>query len=80
MQNETNLSNEKINSLLNMLKSGSTDSGKLQNVLNDSQKQQVNSILSDPERLRQLLSSPQAQSLIKKFRNPPQEEKDNGSS
>ena len=80
MQNETNLSNEKINSLLNMLKSGSTDSGKLQNMLNDSQKQQVNSILSDPERLRQLLSSPQAQSLINKFRKPAQEEKDNGSS
>lgn len=80
MQNETNLSNEKINSLLNMLKSGSTDSGKLQNMLNDSQKQQVNSILSDPERLRQLLSSPQAQSLISKFRKPAQEENKNGSS
>ena len=80
MQNETNLSNEKINSLLNMLKSGSADSGKLQNMLNDSQKQQVNSILSDPERLRQLLSSPQAQSLINKFRKPAQEENKNGSS
>lgn len=78
MQNETKLSPEKIKSLLSMLK-GNTDGAEslINSSLDENQRQKINSILSDPQKLKQVLSSPQAQELMKKFGK--QGEKFNGS-
>lgn len=78
MQNETKISPEKIKSLLSMLK-GNTDGAEslINSTLDENQKQKINSILSDPQKLKQVLSSPQAQELMKKFGK--QGEKFNGS-
>ncbi len=80
MQNETKLSMDKINSLLNMFKGGNTDLQGLKNMLDDTQREAVNNILSDPEKLRQMLSSPQAKSLMEKFGKKNQGDDGNGSS
>lgn len=78
MQNETKISPEKIKSLLSMLK-GNTDGAEslINSSLDENQRQKINSILSDPQKLKQVLSSPQAQELMKKFGK--QGEKFNGS-
>lgn len=82
MQNDTNLSVEKMNSILNMLKNGTADtqklSGMLRNALDDKQKSTLNSILSDPQKLRDLLSSPQAKEMIEKLRKNQNGENKNG--
>lgn len=80
MQNETKLPTEKINSLLNMFKSGSYDANSVEKMLSDTQKQQINSILSDPEKLRQLLSDPRAKKLMDRFGKNNRGETGNGSS
>ena len=69
MQNETKLSPEKIKSLLSMLGAGNRDSAEklISSSLDENQRQKINSILSDPQKLKELLSSPQAKELMKKF-------------
>lgn len=82
MQNETNFSVEKLNSLLNMLKNGTADTQKLssmlRSVLDDKQKSRLDSVLSDPQKLSSLLSSPEAVALMEKFRKNQNGEKRNG--
>ena len=80
MQNDTKLSQEKINSLLNMFRDGNTDLQGIKNMLDDTQREAVNTILSDPEKLRQMLSSPQAKSLMEKFGKKNRGDNNNGSS
>lgn len=84
MQNETNLSAEKINSLLNLMKKQNNDPEKIKSFiassLADSQKEKLNAILSDPKKLNEILSSPRARELMKKFGQSPQGENGNGSS
>lgn len=71
MQNGTNLSKEMLNSLFQMMKKGKggQESAKsiLEKSLNDSQRQAVSQILSDPQKIKELLSSPEAQELMRKF-------------
>ena len=71
MQNETKLSAQMINSLFQMMKKGNGNSESVKNIieqsLNDSQKKAVSQIMSDPQKLKQLLSSPQARELMEKF-------------
>ena len=73
MQNETKLSAEMINSLFNMMKKGKGNSESVKNILsqslNESQKNAVNQIMSDPQKLKELLASPQAKELMAKLGN-----------
>ncbi len=79
MQNETKLSPEKIKSLLAMLNGGNRDGAEsfINSSLDENQKQKINSILSDPQKLKEILSSPQARALMQKFSK--QGENGNGS-
>lgn len=43
------------------------DGGKLLYSLSESDREKVTSVLSDPEKTREILSSPKAQELLKKF-------------
>ncbi len=82
MQNETKLSAEMINSLLGMMKKGNGNQESIKNIinqsLNDSQKKAVSQIMSDPHKLKELLSSPQAKELMEKFGGGMQKENKNG--
>lgn len=83
MQNETKLSAEMINSLFHLMKKGKDGQDSVKSILNqslnDKQKNAVNQILSDPQKLKQLLSSPQAKELLEKFGANGQGDKNNGS-
>lgn len=52
-----------------MLKSGKREEAEqlVGSSLNENQRRKINSILSDPQKLRELLSSPEAKELMKKF-------------
>ncbi len=82
MQNETKLSAEMLNSLFQMMKKGKDGQESVRNILNkslnDSQKQAISQIMSDPQRMKELLSSPQAQELLQKFGGNAQGENKNG--
>ena len=66
MDNESKISKEQINSIISNAKNGNTDTDELMKKhLNEEQLQKVKSILSDPERLRQLMQSPIAQQFMK---------------
>lgn len=71
MQNETKLSAEMINSLFQMMKKGKGNGESVKNIieqsLSDSQKKAVSQIMSDPQKIKELLSSPQAKELMEKF-------------
>lgn len=73
MQNETNLSKEMINSLFRMMKSGKNNGESvksvLENSLTENQKETVGKIMSDPQKLKEILSSPEAKELLSKFGN-----------
>ena len=43
------------------------DGGKILNSLSQSDREKVAGVLSDPEKTREILSSPKAQELLKKF-------------
>ena len=69
MGNEINISSEQINSFLERF--GVSASDKSENIekavsesLTPEQKAKISAVLSDPDRLRQILSSPQARILI----------------
>ena len=71
MQNDTKLSAEMINSLFGMIKKGKGNGESVKNILeqslNDNQKKAVSQIMSDPQKLRELLASPQAKELMAKL-------------
>jgi len=71
MQNETKLSAEMLNSLFQLMKMGKGGQESVRSILNkslnDSQKKAVSQIMSDPQKMKELLSSPQAQELMRKF-------------
>lgn len=75
MQNEPKLSAETINNLINMLKNGNVSNEQLKSTLESklgqNQMQKINSLLSDPEKLRALLNSPQVKSLLGKLGKTP---------
>ena len=83
MQNETKLSAEMINSFFQMMKksNGNRESMKkvLQDSLTETQKASLGKIMSDPQKLREVLSSPQAKALLEKLGNMQQGEQENGS-
>ena len=65
MENEINISSEQVNSVLERLGVSSKDNSQnIEKALKDSltpeQQSKINSIISDPERLKKILSSPQA--------------------
>ena len=69
MDNSTNLSQQQINSILNKAKELSSqgkapDSAFLNEQLSPSQSEKLADILGNPERLRELLSSPAAKKLM----------------
>lgn len=72
MEKETNISPEQINSFLNALKGSASspeDAKKaMESSLSESQIEKVKSILSDEEKLKQLLSSPLAKALLEKYK------------
>ena len=65
MENEINISSEQINSFLSRL-SGNRNvlAETVKESLSQEQKEKINAVLSDPERLKKLLSSPQAKKLF----------------
>lgn len=69
MGNETNITSENINSLLKQFgTSKKTDSDNIEKTIRDSltpeQQSKISSILSDPDRLKKILSSPQARMIL----------------
>lgn len=65
MENEINISSEQINSFLSRFGKNQTVSAeKVKEALTPEQKEKINAVLSDPERLKKLLSSPQAKKLF----------------
>ena len=69
MGNDINISSEQINSLLSRLGvSSKSNSESIEKAVKDSltpqQQEKINSVLSDPERLKKLLSSPQAKMFL----------------
>lgn len=69
MENETNISSEQINSLLKQFSaSKNSDAASVEKAIKDSltpeQQSKINSILSDPQRLKSILSSPQAKIIF----------------
>lgn len=65
MENEINISSEQINSFLSRFTKGQNVSADaIKNSLSPEQKDKINSVLSDPEKLKKLLSSPQAKKLF----------------
>ena len=69
MENEINLSKEQINSLLSSLSGGTQDSETLKNTLDPAQKEQLKNIMSDPERIKAILTSPEARRLLQMLKN-----------
>lgn len=71
MQNETKLSAEMINSLFQLAKKGRDGRESMKSILNnsltDSQKKALGQVMSDPEKMKQLLSSPEAKALMEKL-------------
>lgn len=69
MENEINISSDKINSLLSRFGVSSQDSSEnvekaLKDSLTPEQREKISNVLADPERLKKILSSPQAKMLI----------------
>ena len=69
MENEINISFEQINSVLNRFGvSSESNAENIKQALNDSltpeQQDKIKGLLSDPERLKKILSSPQAKMII----------------
>jgi hypothetical protein len=65
MENEINISSEQINSFLSRLSGNRNVSAEtVKESLSQEQKEKINAVLSDPERLKKLLSSPQAKKLF----------------
>ena len=69
MGNEINISSEQISSLLGRFGlSSQSNTESIEKTVKDSltpeQQEKINSILSDPERLKKLLSSPQAKIFL----------------
>lgn len=65
MENEINISSEQINSFLSRFAKGQNVSADaIKDSLSPEQKDKINSVLSDPEKLKKLLSSPQANKLF----------------
>ncbi|MBO5936278.1 MAG: hypothetical protein J6V06_07045 [Clostridia bacterium] len=69
MENEINISSEQINSVLERFgvssKSNSANvEDAIRSTLTPEQQAKINNLLSDPERLKRVLSSPQAKMII----------------
>ena len=65
MENEINISSEQINSFLSRFTKGQNVSADaIKDSLSPEQKDKINSVLSDPEKRKMLLSSPQAKKLF----------------
>ena len=69
MENEINISSEQINSVLERFGVSSKDNADsiekaVKSSLTPEQQEKINSVLSDPERLKKLLSSPQAKIFL----------------
>ena len=74
MENGKNVSSEQINSLLNRFGVSSvSDPADIEKAVKDSlspeQQNKISAILSDPERLKKILSSPQAKMFINKIKD-----------
>ena len=70
MENQINISSEQINSFLSRFTKGQNVSADaIKDSLSPEQKDKINSVLSDPEKLKKLLSSPQAKKLFDMMKN-----------
>jgi hypothetical protein len=82
MQNETKLSSEMINSLFQFAKRGKGGQESVRSILNqtlsEGQKKSLGQIMSDPQKLREMLSSPEAKALMEKLGGSGQGEGGNG--
>lgn len=72
MANETNLSGDQINSIMNQMKNEQDSDGEkldrlMRDNLSDDQRQAVMNIISDEEKLRQILSSPVAKKFLERL-------------
>ena len=68
MGNEINLSKEQINSLLGGLSGGTRDSETLKKSLTPGQQEQLQKVMSDPEKIKAVLTSPEAKKLLEMLR------------
>ncbi len=82
MQNETKLSAEMINSLFQLAKKGKGGQESVRSILNqtlsEGQKKSLGQIMSDPQKLKEMLSSPEAKALMEKLGRGNQGENSNG--
>ena len=69
MENEINISQEHINSLLGNLSGGNPDSEALKKSLSSAQREELQRVMADPEKIRAVLTSPEAKKLLEMFRS-----------
>ncbi len=70
MGNEINLSKEQINSLLGSLLSRETNNqDELKKTLTPEQSAKLQDVMSDPQKIRAVLTSPEAKKLLEMLRN-----------
>ena len=70
MENEINLSKQQINLLLdNLLKRENSSQQELKRNLTKEQSAKLQDIMSDPQKIRAVLTSPEAKKLLEMLRN-----------
>ncbi|MGN0447744.1 MAG: hypothetical protein ACI4GC_04245 [Acutalibacteraceae bacterium] len=79
MQNETNIPENLINALLSMSKNSNNSAQNTEKLLNEnlsaSQMQTLQAVLKDPQKVKEMLSSPKAQMLLNILSKKPPENK-----
>ena len=82
MQNETKLSAEMIKSLFQLAGKGKSGQESVKSILSqtlsESQKKSLGQIMSDPQKLKEMLSSPEAKALMEKLGRGSQGDNSNG--
>ncbi|MBQ7295195.1 MAG: hypothetical protein IJW86_03255 [Clostridia bacterium] len=70
MENEINLSKQQINLLLDsLLKNENSSQQELKRNLTKEQSEKLQDIMSDPQKIRAVLTSPEAKKLLEMLRN-----------
>lgn len=70
MENEINLSKQQINLLLDsLLKRENSNQQELKRSLTKEQSEKLQDIMSDPQKIRAVLTSPEAKRLLEMLRN-----------
>lgn len=64
MENEINLNKERINSVLNSLLKNEDEREKIKNTLSEQEKQKLEAVMSDPNKIKAVLATDEAKKLL----------------